>query len=411
MEEEVRLRREREQQLEEEKKLREQAMAASAAKTDFLSRMSHDIRTPLNGILGMTHIAKNQDNPPKTSECLDKIDTSSKFLLGLVNDILDMSKAESGKIELHPEPYYIDDFKSYIDSVIRPLCDGKNQELSFEVQELENVVPVMDILRMNQIYFNLLSNAVKYTPEGGRISVRVRQTLTDGGRDRLTVSVSDNGIGMSENFQQVLFESFTQENRDDSSEMRGSGLGLAIVKKNIEAMGGTISVESAIGKGTRFTFVIECSCVSGKARTAGGRTEADGGSEERLSGLHVLLCEDHPMNQEIARAILQEAGIIVDVADNGQQGVEHFLNSGIGFYDAVLMDIRMPVMGGYEAAKRIRELKRQDAGTVPIIAMTADAFADDVKKCLDAGMNGHIAKPVDPGVLYSRLAEAVFGSK
>jgi len=359
----------------------------------------------------MTHIANNQDNPPKTSECLDKIDTSSKFLLGLVNDILDMSKAESGKIELHPEPYYIDDFKSYIDSVIRPLCDGKNQKLSFEVHELENVVPVLDILRMNQIYFNLLSNAVKYTPEGGSSSVRVSQTLTDGGRDRLTVSVSDNGIGMSENFQKVLFESFTQENRDDSSEMRGSGLGLAIVKKNIEAMGGTIRVESTIGRGTRFTFVVDCGFVPGKAHTAGARTEAEDGSEERLRGLHVLLCEDHPMNQEIARAILQEAGIIVDVADNGLQGVEHFSNSGIGFYDAVLMDIRMPVMGGYEAAKRIRELKRLDAGTVPIIAMTADAFADDVKKCLDAGMNGHIAKPVDPDVLYLRLAEAVFGSK
>ena len=411
VEEEVRLRLEREQQLEKEKKLREQAMAASAAKTDFLSRMSHDIRTPLNGILGMTHIANNQDNPPKTSECLDKIDTSSKFLLGLVNDILDMSKAESGKIELHPEPYYIDDFKSYIDSVIRPLCDGKNQKLSFEVHELENVVPVLDILRMNQIYFNLLSNAVKYTPEGGSISVRVSQTLTDGGRDRLTVSVSDNGIGMSENFQKVLFESFTQENRDDSSEMRGSGLGLAIVKKNIEAMGGTIRVESTIGRGTRFTFVVDCGFVPVKAHTAGARTEAEDGSEERLRGLHVLLCEDHPMNQEIARAILQEAGIIVDVADNGLQGVEHFSNSGIGFYDAVLMDIRMPVMGGYEAAKRIRELKRLDAGTVPIIAMTADAFADDVKKCLDAGMNGHIAKPVDPDVLYLRLVEAVFGSK
>ena len=385
--------------LEEEKQAAE---AASIAKSDFLSRMSHDIRTPLNGIIGMTYIAKKQENPPETGKCLTKIDTSSRFLLGLVNDILDMSKAESGKMELHPEPYYVEDFKSYIDSVIQPLCDGKNQSLVFENHILGDAVPELDVLRMNQIFFNLLSNAVKYTPEGGKIRILVSEKRLSERRMCITGTVSDNGVGMSEEFQKVLFDPFTQEHRKDNSDMRGTGLGLAIVKKIIDAMDGTISVKSRIGEGTEFIFTLECAC-TGERNARKAKEEHTEESLQVLRGRHVLLCEDHPLNQEIVESLLGGQGMLVDTAENGEIGVMHFSHSAPSYYDAILMDIRMPVMDGYKATQQIRSLPRADAKTVPIIAMTADAFTDDVKKCLDAGMNSHISKPVDPDSLYRVL--------
>jgi signal transduction histidine kinase/ActR/RegA family two-component response regulator len=384
-----------------------EAEAANQAKTDFLSRMSHDIRTPLNGIIGMTYIARRQENPPATTDCLDKIDTSSKFLLGLVNEILDMAKAESGKMELHPEPYYVDDFRSYIDAVIRPLCDGKNQKLVLEAQPLGNVVPKLDILRTNQIYFNLLSNAVKFTPEGGEIRVSVCECLIPGDKMRITGSIRDNGIGMSEEFQKVVFDPFSQEHRSGSTEMHGTGLGLAIVKKIIDAMGGTISVKSRLGEGTEFVFIVECGYI--EAENAGRKLPAEdpGDALQMLQGKHILLCEDHPLNQEIARTLLEEKGMLVDIAENGETGVGHFRRSAIYYYDAVLMDIRMPVMDGCEATKAIRSLGRPDAQKVPIIAMTADAFSEDTKRFFDAGMNAHISKPIDPDLLYKTLYKAV----
>ena len=381
------------------------AEAASKAKSDFLSRMSHDIRTPLNGIIGMTRIAEKQENPKETTKCLEKIDTSSKFLLGLVNEILDMSKAESGKMELYPEPYYVGDFKSYIDAVIQPLCDSKNQTLVFEVDTAEKVIPKMDILHINQVYFNLLSNAVKYTPEGGKIQVAVKEYITPENKDRITVSVKDNGIGMSEGFQKVLFDPFTQEHRSDNSEMRGTGLGLAIVKKIIDAIGGTISVKSKIGEGTEFLFVFDCDYIEEK--NEGHRADNIHGETDfhLLSGKHILLCEDHPLNQEISKALLVEKGVIVDIAENGEAGVKHFAVSSLYYYDAVLMDIRMPVMDGCEASKAIRALDRPDAKTVPIIAMTADAFEESVIEAKKAGMDGYLTKPVEPETLYRVLTE------
>ena len=390
---------------------KKEAESANQAKSEFLSRMSHDIRTPLNGIIGMTHIAAEQANPAQTVSCLSKIDQSSKFLLGLVNDILDMSKAESGKMELHPEPYYIGDFRSYIDAVIRPLCAGKNQTLTFEVTSLENAVPILDILRINQIYFNLLANAVKYTPEGGSIQVTVQEALTPDHREQITVSVQDNGIGMSEEFQRVLFQPFTQEGRNDSSEMRGTGLGLAIVKKIIDTMGGTISVKSEIGKGTVFTFVITCDYLSARNEGHKPQVPVPGSADVPLAGRHILLCEDHPLNQEIARILLTEKGMQAEVAENGMEGLNRFSESNLYYYDAILMDIRMPVMNGYDATVRIRSLDRADAASVPIIAMTADAFEDDIRKCLSVGMNAHVAKPIDPAVLYRTLSEVLKNSQ
>ena len=396
--------RRQQQELKKERALRAQATAANEAKSDFLSRMSHDIRTPLNGIIGMAHIAAGQENPPQTADCLDKIDTSSKFLLGLVNDILDMTKAEHDRIVLHPEPYRIEDFRAYIRAVIEPLCQEKHQTLTFETSPIAGCTPVIDIMRINQIYFNLLSNAVKYTPEGGHIHVKVDETKLPGSRLHIHVTIRDNGIGMSQGFQQVLFEPFTQENRDDTSEMRGSGLGLAIVKKLIDAMGGTISVESELGRGTAFTFDIEYGCVDLVSIQPKPETPVD---YSRLAGLHVLLCEDHPLNQEIAAALLGEKGMIPQIAENGQRGVELFRRSAVGFYDVVLMDIRMPVLDGYAATRAIRALPRADAARVPILAMTADAFEEDKHKAEQAGMNGHISKPIRPDSMYRTILDAL----
>ena len=404
--ENVRLQAELTRQLEEEKGLRIQATAANVAKSEFLSRMSHDIRTPLNGIIGMSYLAREQYNPPKTVDCLAKIDTSSKFLLGLVNDILDMAKAESNKIELHPEPYTLKVFSAYLDAVIRPLCAEKNQTLVFSADPEGSFVPLMDPLRVNQIFFNLLSNAVKYTPEGGTIFCSMKEHLNSAGRMVMEGEVRDNGIGMSQEFQKVLFEPFTQEGRSDVLKTRGSGLGLAIVKRMLDLMGAEITVRSSPGEGTVFTLRGEFDCIPAgeEARELPHTAPDDYG---RLDGLHVLLCEDHPLNQEIAKSLLREKNMLVTTADNGQDGVEVFARSPEGFFSVVLMDIRMPLMNGYEAAEHIRALERPDAGTTPIIAMTADAFADDVKRCLTSGMSGHISKPVEPEKLYGAILSAV----
>ena len=389
---------------------KQEADEANRAKSDFLSRMSHDIRTPLNGIIGMTYLTQEMELPKEAHDNLAKIDTSSKFLLSLINDVLDMSKAESGKLELHVEPYPIDEFMAYLDAVIRPLCAEKGQHFVLELGPRNtNVVPLIDKLRASQIAFNILSNAVKYTPEGGTITYVISEEMLPDNRIAITHVISDTGIGMSEEFQRRLFEPFTQENRNDVSATRGTGLGLAIVKKLVDAMGGTISVESAIGKGTMFTlrYVFDDVPASEIGRISNDVSGEDARADVSLTGARVLLCEDHPLNQEIAKSLLEERGMAVDVAEDGAEGVDMFTISTVGCYDAILMDIRMPVMDGYEATRAIRALDRPDAATVPIIAMTADAFADDVERAREAGMDGHIAKPVEPEVLYTELSRCI----
>lgn len=404
--EEVRLREERETQLEQEKSLRLQAMAANEAKSDFLSRMSHDIRTPLNGIIGMSYLAQEEKNPPKTTECLKKIDTSSKFLLGLINDVLDMSKAESKKIVLSPEPYPIEEFNDYLDAVIVPLIEGKGQHFVLkEEADTHDYLPLADKLRTNQIFFNLLSNAVKYTPEGGTITYTI-VTRFDAAAQTLTIdhTISDNGIGMSVEFQSLLFQPFSQEGRDDISETRGSGLGLAIVKQLVDLMKGTIAVQSVKGKGSSFhVHLVFPSVPVVKTKTPTAPALKSPNEESKLQGKHVLLCEDHPLNQEITKRLLEEKGVSVLIANNGERGVAEFARSPVGYFAAILMDIRMPVMDGYEASKEIRSLAREDAERVPIIAMTADAFTDDIEKALASGMDAHLAKPVSPQALYETL--------
>lgn len=385
----------------------EAAKHANAAKTDFISRMSHDIRTPLNGIIGMTYLAKDEKDTAKITDYLEKIDMSSKFLLGLINDILDMTKVESGKIELHLEPYYVQEFKDYLDAVIKPLCKEKNQKFILEVGVSTDLVPICDKLRVNQVIFNLLSNAVKYTPEGGTITYTLQSRQLAANKITIEHIISDTGIGISKEFQEVIFEPFTQEGRNDVSDMRGSGLGLTIVKKLVDIMGGTIAVDSEIGKGSTFivNFAFE-SIPIGITENKMLKAQPEV-LEDYLKGKHILLCEDHPLNQEIAKAFLEKRGAKVEVAEDGQKGLELFKITAPGFYDAILMDIRMPILNGYEATKFIRNLERADAKNIPIIAMTADAFAEDVQKCLDAGMNAHLSKPINPQLMYRILSEEI----
>ena len=380
-----------------------EATEASKAKTDFLSRMSHDIRTPLNGIVGMTYLAQAENNPPKTAEYLEKIDTSSRFLLGLINDILDMAKVESNKIVLHPEPYPLSEFNDYLDSVIRPLCAEKSINFSSHIATIEGYTPLMDKLRINQIVFNLLSNAVKFTPEGGKVDYSCVFKKKSETRLGMTIKVSDTGIGISPEFQKILFTPFSQEKRSDIADNRGSGLGLAICKKMVDLMGGSISVESRLGKGTTFTVQIDFDTYKEKTEETEKPKEVLPSGYPSLKNAHILLFEDHPLNQEIAKALLESKGALVEVANNGLEGLKAFELSAPHFYNAILMDIRMPIMDGYDATKALRRLERKDAKTIPIIAMTADAFADDVAKCLACGMNAHIAKPIQPDLLFATL--------
>lgn len=396
----------------EEKALREKADAASAAKSEFLSRMSHDIRTPLNGIIGMAYLTRELELPGPARENLEKIDTSAKFLLNLINDILDMAKVESGEQELHPEPYPISEFNGYLNAVIRPLCAERGQRLDVEEDVASDVIPVIDKSCINKILFNLLSNAVKFTPEGGTVTYFVQGKKRGAHRVAIVHRIQDNGIGMSEEFQKRLFTPFVQEGRNDVSDQRGSGLGLAIVKNLLDLMGGSIQVESVFGQGSTFTVCVECDAVP--VEEAAASLQAQDGSfdsSRSLEGMRVLLCEDHPLNQEIAKSLLNEKGVDVEIAEDGQAGLDMFKRSEPGHYDAILMDVRMPVMDGCQAARAIRAEIREDSATVPVIAMTADAFAEDVAKCFDAGMDMHIAKPVDPKSLYRILGEARLGRK
>jgi PAS domain S-box-containing protein len=314
----------REQIIQLNKQLKQEAKKATAAneaKSEFLSRISHDMRTPLNVVIGMAHIASEEKNSERTKDCLEKIDASSHFLLGLINDVLDMAKAERGKIELHVEPYQVEEFYGYIDAVVRPLCVQKKLNLVFDPQLVKEYIPLMDKLRSNQILFNLLSNAVKFTPEGGTVTVGIHEELIADKKMRMKIMVSDTGCGMSESFQKKLFEPFTQEQRDDVSLSRGTGLGLSIVKQMTDLMHGTIQVDSKVGKGTTFTIsgVIDCIPVESFKEKVKEKK-----NYEVLSGKRVLLCEDHPLNQEIARELLEKKGMIVEIADNGEQGVEKF---------------------------------------------------------------------------------------
>ncbi len=503
------------------------AERANKAKSEFLSNMSHDIRTPMNGIVGMTAIARaNLDNIQQVQNCLKKIDLSSRHLLGLINDILDMSKIESGKLTLHMEQISLQEIMQGIVNIIQPQINAKNQRFDVYIYDIPVEHVYCDSIRLNQILLNLLGNAIKFTPEGGFIHVSLYEEYSSQEDERIRVHlrVKDTGIGMSAEFKEKIFESFSREDSSRVQKTEGAGLGMAITRHIVDAMNGTIEVESEQGAGTEFHVTLDlekapkkeeemrlppwdilladddellCKSAAATLRTIGCHTQwvltgeaalemaaerhrqgedypiilldwklpgMDGlqtarriretcGSASRillvsavdwsdvseqareagidgaipkplfrstlyyalraygdaseetevremetgtdLTGRRVLLAEDNDLNREIAEELLSDLGLELDWAENGQICVEKFQNNPAGWYDAILMDIRMPVMNGYEATRAIRALNREDAGTIPIIAMSADAFSDDVRQCLECGMNAHTAKPID----------------
>lgn len=376
-----------------------QAEQANHAKTDFLARMSHDIRTPMNGIIGMTQLTLEEQIPDEVREPLIKIDAAAQFLLGLVNDILDMTKIESGNVELHPECYEGEDFLNYIRAVVLPLCQKKQIHLIYRPQEFIETIYV-DKLRFNQIFFNLLSNAVKYTGDGGNVELSVTGRELAGDKTIYTYEVKDDGIGMSEAFQKQMFESFAQENNDISKQNNGTGLGLTIVKNLVELMDGTIHVESMQNAGSKFTVSLPVVCLPNQKKQ---QLNTQKNNPYILVSRRVLLCEDHPLNCEIAMRLLTRQGMMVETAGNGEEGLLMFSKSPEFYYDVILMDIQMPKMDGLIAAKNIRSLNRKDAKRIPIVAMTANAFEDDVQKSVSAGMNEHLTKPIEPKKLFSVL--------
>ena len=515
------------QQMMELEKARQEAIKANKAKSEFLSSMSHDIRTPMNGIVGMTAIAMaNIDNQERVKDCLGKITLSSRHLLGLINDVLDMSKIESGKLTLNMNQVSLREIMDSIVNIVQPQVKERQQHFDIFIQKIQTEDVHCDSVRLNQILINLLSNAIKFTPEGGRINVYLEQENSPLGAQyvRCHFRVKDNGIGMTQEFQEKIFDTFTREEKAQIDKIEGTGLGMAITKAIVDTMKGTIELQSAPGKGSEFHITLDlekadtkvedmklppwrmlvvdnnkdlCQSAVESLREIGieaqwavdGETavamakkchEEDNGFEivlldwkmPGMDGLHtaremrkhlgenvpiliisaydwseieeeakeagvqgfiskplfksnlylglsrymldapeeetrketvshrsfhgkrILLAEDNDLNWEIAEDLLSEAGFQLERAENGQICVEKFEQSELGCYDVVLMDIRMPVMNGYDAAKAIRALPRKDAN-LPIIAMTADAFSDDIQRCLDCGMNEHVAKPID----------------
>ncbi|MCI2049287.1 MAG: transporter substrate-binding domain-containing protein [Lachnospiraceae bacterium] len=399
----------------EKKQLQLEAIEKSTeARNQFFSNISHDMRTPLNAINGFIHLAQNKAATQEQVDAyLEKAESSSRLLLDLIDDTLTVSKASSGKMQLHPEPVNTKELFESISVPIREAAEKKGVTFTVLDEGLQNRTIMADRLCLQKIFLNLLSNAVKYTPTGGHVRMHIyNEASADGGTPDSLLDVEDDGIGMSPEFLQHAFEPFTQEKRH-GYESVGTGLGLSIVKQLVEIMGGTISARSTKDAGTTFTVRLHFEeAPSSGSPAADPAMEPSEENRFEAAGMKVLLCEDNELNREVALALLGEKGITADTAENGQIGAEKFSQSVPGEYSAILMDIRMPVMDGLEATKNIRAMKRADAGTIPIIAMTADAFPEDVLRCMEAGMNGHIAKPIDPEKLYKELKDcAVPGDK
>ena len=385
----------------------EETERANCAKSEFLAHMSHDIRTPMNAIIGMTSVARQECQDDTICGYLDKIKSSSEFLLGLINDMLDISRIESGNLNLKSEQMSRKTFGTAINTTIGPLMEQKNITFQCDLQHMEEMI-YTDAVRFKQIFFNLLSNAAKYTPEGGNVWLLTERLRTEGNVEWVRFTVRDSGIGMSEEFLEHAFEPFSQEgNRTLALQWQGTGLGLAIVKKLVVMMHGTIEIHSKLGEGTGVILDLPLT-ISGV--DAPEKMPQAVMAKQNLEGRRVLLAEDNEINTFVARRILESKGIIVEHAENGKRAVEMVEQNPEGYFDAIVMDIRMPVMSGLEAARQIRAMSRTDAQTVPIIAMTANAYEEDVSQSLAAGMNAHLAKPIEPQVILDTLAGYI-GSK
>ena len=373
--------------------------ARTSARNDFLANMSHDIRTPMNAIVGYTNIAKSNKHKPETvADALDKIGSSSHYLLSLINDILDISKIESGKMQISCGPCDLAELFRRIEDITALQAKKKSLVINYCYDNICHYQVITDELRIEQIIINIVSNAIKYTPPGKTVDLIAEEVPSPGGKNKYRFIIRDTGIGIKEDYMPHIFESFTREERTTVNRIQGTGLGLAITAKIVEMMGGTISVKSKLGEGSEFTVELELEPLE-----TDSQANADNSENIDLAGHRILLVEDNAINAEIARMILEQYGAEVQQAENGKIGLEALQEKGPGYYDAVLMDIQMPVMNGFEATKAIRALGGAYATALPIIAMSANAYDEDVRDCLAAGMNGHIAKPFNPDELMRIL--------
>jgi signal transduction histidine kinase/ActR/RegA family two-component response regulator len=379
------------------------AERANEAKSTFLSSMSHDLRTPLNGVIGFTELAIKEADQDKKQDYLEKIRMSGSLLLSLINDTLDLSRIESGKLVLRPEAVDSRELGETVITALRPAAELKNVRIEADQDGFPDETIWVDKLSMQKVLVNLLSNAIKYTLPGGTVTMRVEKLdPPENGRTRRIV-VEDSGIGIGPEFIPHLFEPFSQENRSEAGNVAGTGLGLAIVKRIIDLMDGEITVESKLGEGTRFTIDIPLR----SAAAGDGTKHGEAVDTVRLDGKKLLMCEDNYLNREIAEIILRQRGALVDCAVNGREGVEKFSASAPGEYAAVLMDMRMPELDGCGAARKIRSLPRPDAAAVPIIAMSADAFDEDMRRAAEAGMDDYVTKPIKAAELYSAIVKQI----
>ncbi len=382
---------------------------ASLAKTRFLNNMSHDIRTPMNAILGYAQLMEDElkgKELPETSEHLEKLQQSGKLLLSIINDVLDMARIESGRMEIDENNTRIEDIRKTLFEIFEDEAKKKKIALHYAIK-LEHEYVLTDVTKVKEIFVNILSNAIKYTPSGGSVMVNLEELPCDEpGYMIVRTRVSDTGIGMSEEYQTKIFEAFTREQNTTKSKIAGSGLGMSIVKKYVELLGGTIEVESELGKGSTFTVTLKHRIVD-ESDYVKEHDENSVTDREILEGRKILLAEDNDLNAEIAEAILERAGIETERVEDGIQCVNRIVEMPVGTYDMILMDIQMPQMDGYKATRVIRNLPDQEKACIPILAMTANAFEEDKRETAAAGMNGHIAKPIQVDQLLSTLAEII----
>lgn len=384
---------------------------ANKAKTDFLSNMSHDIRTPMNAIIGMTSLIRyDAGNKDKVIEYADKIDISSQHLLGIINDVLDMSKIEAGKTVFKYNDFSILNFIQEINTLFQSQIDEKKQTLTIIKENIRHEWVNGDQVHLMQIFSNLLSNAVKYTQEGGKIQFLVEECETKSSvYAKYRFLVSDNGMGMSADFKETIFDPFTRAESSMTNKIQGTGLGMAITRNLVKAMGGTIDLESELGQGSCFEVLIDMRIAEERTIALAAQEEIDEQDDNILQGMRFLCAEDNELNAEILMELLKIEGAECIICENGERVLETFEQSAPGDYDMILMDVQMPVMNGYEATKAIRRSSHELAMTIPIIAMTANAFSEDIQHSLAAGMNAHVSKPVEMKVLEKTIRSIKFG--
>ena len=385
-----------------------QAEKANAAKSDFLFNMSHDIRTPMNALLGYSELMKRELTDPKLLDYQEKMEQSGNLLLSIINNVLDMARIESGKVELDEDYVKIRDIYQGVYKIFQAEAEKKGIRLEMEY-EVQHEHVICDETKNREVFLNLISNAVKYTASGGAVTIRITELDCD--REdyvRIQTQVIDTGIGMSEEFLPSLFEAFARERNTTAGKVAGTGLGMPIVKKYVDMMGGSIEAESKLGEGSKFTVIMEYRIADKGYYEQDTDPSPDTEETNRISGKHVLLAEDNDLNAEIAEFILEDMGLVVDRVEDGIQCVARMEQKPAGTYDLILMDIQMPNMDGYKATQAIRRLADKKKAGIPIIAMTANAFSEDIQRSLAAGMNAHISKPVDVKTLEKTIRSIRF---